>query len=171
MNPSNDLIRAIVDEDFVTAKELTSNMIFTAVSDVLDGAKREVAADLFSDCEECGSMDDAVNEGKDDPKPLVPNAPKKGSAASVAGGKGLRQPLKKFAAGKFSHQMTPSEYQRYFGKPKPVSEAKRAEKDYDGDGTIESPNAEVKGSHINAAVASGRLTPRQASRTKNKGKY
>ena len=107
MNPSNDLIRAIVDEDFVTAKELTNNLIFTAVSDVLDGAKREVAADLFSDCEECGSMDEAT----------------------------------------------------------------RAEKDYDEDGVRESPNAEVKGSHINAAVAGGRLTPRQAARTKNKGMY
>lgn len=32
---------------------------------------------------------------------------------------------KKFAAGRFSHQMTPAEYQQYFGRPKPVSESKK----------------------------------------------
>jgi hypothetical protein len=84
MGTSNNLIKAIVDEDFVSAKELTGNLLHRAISDRLDDVKREVAADLFN------GMDDAVNEGKDDPKPLVPNAPKKGSAASEAGGKGLK---------------------------------------------------------------------------------
>jgi hypothetical protein len=46
---SLDLIKAIVDEDFVSAKEMTNNLIFSAVSDELDAAKREVAADIFSD--------------------------------------------------------------------------------------------------------------------------
>lgn len=107
MNPSNDLIRAIVDEDFVSAKELTSNLIFTAVADVLDNAKREVAANLFSDCEDCG---DGVNE-------------------------------------------------------------ELAKADFDRDGKRETPKAEVHGSHINAAVKSGKMTPAQAHKSKNKGKY
>lgn len=34
-----------------------------------------------------------------------------------------RNVRKKFAAGKFSHQMTPAEYQKYFGRPKPMHEA------------------------------------------------
>jgi len=96
MGTSNNLIKAIVDEDFVSAKELTGNLLYRAISDRLDDVKREVAADLFN------GMDDAVNEGKmsanrygggkpfDWSKPHPSNAPKKGSAASVAGGKGLK---------------------------------------------------------------------------------
>lgn len=57
---SQKLIRAIVDEDFVTAKELTSNLLYKAVSDRLDDVKREVAANIFKDCETCG---DDVSEG------------------------------------------------------------------------------------------------------------
>lgn len=106
MTTENELIRAIVDEDFVTAKKITNNLIFSAVSNTLDDVKREVAADLFSDCEECGSMDEAT-----------------------------------------------------------------AKKDYDKDGKVESPKDEVYGSRINAAVKSGKLSPAQASKTKNKGKY
>jgi len=128
MNPSNDLIRAIVDEDFVSAKELTNNLIFTAVADVLDDAKREVAAELFSECETCG---DDVSEAKM-------------SANRYGGGKPFN-----------------------WNKPHPSL----AKKDFDGDGEVETPKDEVHGSHINAAVEAGRLTPRQASRTKNKGKY
>lgn len=103
MANSRDLIRAIVDEDFVSAKELTSNLLFRAVSDELDNAKQEVAAQLFTDCDGC----DEVNEMKD----------------------------------------------------------------YDKDGVIETPKDEVLGSRINAAVKSGKLTPGQAAKTKNKGKY
>jgi hypothetical protein len=105
MTNSRDLIRAIVDEDFVSAKELTSNLLFRAVSDELDGAKQEVAAELFTDCDDCDS--DEVNEMKD----------------------------------------------------------------YDKDGTVETAQAEVLGSRINAAVKSGKLTPAQAAKTKNKGMY
>jgi hypothetical protein len=94
MSASQNLIKAIVDEDFVTAKELTGNLLYQAISNRLDDVRREVAADLFTECEDCG--DDVVNESK----PLVPNAPKKGSAASVAGGKGLKGNQSKIDADK-----------------------------------------------------------------------
>ena len=126
MSTSHNLIRAIVDEDFVSAKELTNNLVFTAVSDQLDQLKQEVAANLFTECEECGSD---VSEGKM-------------SANRYGGGK------------KFD-----------WGKSHPSS------KDFDKDGTVETPKDEVLGSRINAAVKSGNLTPNQAAKTKNKGKY
>jgi len=107
MSTPHDLIRAIVDEDFVAAKEITNNLVFAAVSDELEVAKMEVAANLFDDCETCG---DDVNE-------------------------------------------------------------ELAKADFDRDGKRETPQAEVHGSHINAAVKAGRLTPSAASKTKNKGKY
>jgi hypothetical protein len=43
--------------------------------------------------------------------------------------------------------------------------------DYDQDGTVEAPKDEVLGSRINAAVKAGKMTPAQAAKTKNKGKY
>lgn len=122
MSTSHNLIRAIVDEDFVSAKELTNNLVFTAVSDQLDQLKQEVAANLFTECEECGSD---VSEG----------------------------------------QMSAN---RYSGGTLPK---KKVNKDYDKDGTVETPKDEVLGSRINAAVKSGNLTPDQAAKTKNKGKY
>ena len=122
MSTSHNLIRAIVDEDFVSAKELTNNLVFTAVSDQLDQLKQEVAANLFTECEECGSD---VSEG----------------------------------------QMSAN---RYSGGTLPK---KKVNKDYDKDGTVETPKDEVLGSRINAAVKSGNLTPNQAAKTKNKGKY
>jgi len=87
MSTPHDLIRAIVDEDFVAAKEITNNLVFAAVSDELEVAKMEVAANLFDDCETCG---DDVSEGQmsanrygggkpfDWKKPHPSNAPKKG---------------------------------------------------------------------------------------------
>lgn len=59
---SQKLIRAIVDENFVTAKEITNNLLYKAVSDRLDDVKREVAADLFTECVECGEGEE-VSEG------------------------------------------------------------------------------------------------------------
>ena len=53
MSNSRDLIQAIVDEDFVSAKEMTNNLIFGTVSDELDQVRRDVAEDLFDVCEEC----------------------------------------------------------------------------------------------------------------------
>lgn len=122
MSTSHNLIRAIVDEDFVSAKELTNNLVFTAVSDQLDQLKQEVAANLFTECEECGSD---VSEGK-------------------------------MSANRYSGGTLPK---------------KKVNKDYDKDGTVETPKDEVLGSRINAAVKSGNLTPNQAAKTKNKGKY
>ena len=43
---------------------------------------------------------------------------KKGSSQKLN-----REVKKKFASGKFSHQMSPAEYQQYFGRPKPMHEA------------------------------------------------
>lgn len=122
MSTSHNLIRAIVDEDFVSAKELTNNLVFTAVSDQLDQLKQEVAANLFTECEECGSD---VSEGY-------------------------------MSANRYSGGTLPK---------------KKVNKDYDKDGTVETPKDEVLGSRINAAVKSGNLTPDQAAKTKNKGRY
>jgi hypothetical protein len=122
MSTSHNLIRAIVDEDFVSAKELTNNLVFTAVSDQLDQLKQEVAANLFTECEECGSD---VSEGY-------------------------------MSANRYSGGTLPK---------------KKINKDYDKDGTVETPQDEVLGSRINAAVKSGNLTPAQAAKTKNKGMF
>lgn len=58
MGTSNELIRAIMDEDFVAAKELTNNLIFSSVADELENARMEVGSNLFG-CDEC----DEVSEG------------------------------------------------------------------------------------------------------------
>lgn len=97
MSDSRELIRAIMDEDFVTAKEITNGLLFSTVADHIDDVKAEVGMNLF----------DELEEGKD----------------------------------------------------------------YDKDGTIESPKDEVLGSRINAAVKAGKLSPQQAAKTKNKGMY
>ena len=189
MSTPHDLIRAIIDEDFVAAKEITNNLVFTAVSDELEVAKMEVASTLFpTEIDETasetgkrlrilrksrrtgkpvtGDTKDWMNrsfarklyklkstgrtgelgEGEMSAnrygggKPSFPNAPKKGSAATVAGGKGLHK-------------------------------GNMSAKDFDRDGEIESPKDEVHGSRINAAVKSGKLSPNAASKTKSKGKY
>lgn len=120
MATSNDLIKAIMDEDFVAAKELTKNLVFSAVADELDAARMEVGANLFG-CNDCDS--DEVSEGY-------------------------------MSANRYSGGTLP-----------------KKSKDYDKDGTVETPKDEVLGSHINAAVKSGKLTPAQAAKTKNKGMY
>lgn len=53
MSISRDLIRSITDEDFVSAKELTYELLFSAASDQMDDVRREVAQEVFEDCEEC----------------------------------------------------------------------------------------------------------------------
>jgi hypothetical protein len=105
MSVSNELIRAIVDEDFVTAKQMTNDLLYMSISDKIDDVKQEVAAELFNGCDECD--DEQVNEMKD----------------------------------------------------------------YDKDGQVEAPKDEVLGSRINAAVKSGKMSPAQAARTKNKGMF
>ena len=97
MSDSRDIIRAIMDEDFVAAKELTNSLLFSTVADNIDDVRAEVGQSIYGDIEEA--------------------------------------------------------------------------KDYDKDGTIESPKDEVLGSRINAAVKSGKLSPQQAAKTKNKGMY
>lgn len=97
MSDSRDLIRAIMDEDFVAAKELTNSLLFSTVADNIDDVRAEVGQGIYGDIEEA--------------------------------------------------------------------------KDYDQDGTVEAPKDEVLGSRINAAVKAGKMTPAQAAKTKNKGKY
>lgn len=97
MSDSRDLIRAIMDEDFVAAKELTNSLLFSTVADNIDDVRAEVGQGIYGDIEEA--------------------------------------------------------------------------KDYDQDGTVETPKDEVLGSRINAAVKAGKMTPAQAAKTKNKGKY
>ena len=147
MSTPHDLIRAIIDEDFVAAKEITNNLVFTAVSDELEVAKMEVASTLFpTEIDETasetgkrlrilrksqrtgkpvtGDTKDWMNRSyarklyklKSKEKglgesemsanryggvtPFFINAPKKGSAATVAGGKGLHGKQSKIDANK-----------------------------------------------------------------------
>ena len=104
MSISKDLIRSITDEDFVSAKELTYELLFSTASDHIDDVRRDVAQEVFEGCENC---DEELDEMAD----------------------------------------------------------------YDKDGVVEKPKDEVLGSRINAAVKSGKMTPAQAAKTKNKGKY
>ena len=120
MTTSRDLIKSIMDEDFVSAKEITKNLVFSAVADELELARQEVGANLFG-CTDCEEM----NEGY-------------------------------MSANRYSGGTLPK---------------KKVSKDYDKDGTVETPKDEVLGSRINAAVKAGNLTPAQAAKTKNKGKY
>ena len=64
MSKTNELIRAIVDEDFVSAKEIANNLFFTAVSDELDSLKQEVAAELFNDVSEQVAKADFDKDGE-----------------------------------------------------------------------------------------------------------
>ena len=131
MTTSRDLIKSIMDEDFVAAKEITKNLVFAAVADELELARQEVGANLFG-CTDCEEM----NEGQM-------------SANRYGGGK------------KFD-----------WSKPHPSNAPKKkVNKDYDKDGRVEPAKDEVLGSRINAAVKAGNLTPAQAAKTKNKGKY
>ena len=53
MSISRDLIRSITDEDFVSAKELTYELLFSTVADHMDDIRQEVAQEVFEGCEEC----------------------------------------------------------------------------------------------------------------------
>lgn len=213
MSTPHDLIRAIVDEDFVAAKEITNNLVFAAVSDELEVAKMEVAANLFNDCEDCGGEDIHERQatrpgdagyipGTPIPTPNLqrpsdigkyyfnPNdqlnkrPPKPGSVKRPGGtlsntrpaGVGNTTPRQNLPTDPtYNPAVTEGQMSanRYGGgksfdwkKPHPSNA-----KDYDKDGKIESPKDEVHGSHINAAVKAGKLSPSAASKTKNKGKY
>jgi hypothetical protein len=49
MSDSRDLIRAIMDEDFVAAKELTNSLLFSTVADNIDDVRAEVGQDIYGD--------------------------------------------------------------------------------------------------------------------------
>ena len=147
MSTPHDLIRAIIDEDFVAAKEITNTLVFTAVSDELEVAKMEVASTLFpteidETASETGKRLRILRKSQRTGKPVTGdtkewmnrsyarklyklkskekglgesemsanryggvtpffiNAPKKGSAATVAGGKGLHGKQSKIDANK-----------------------------------------------------------------------
>ena len=122
MSTPHDLIRAIIDEDFVAAKEITNNLVFTAVSDELEVAKMEVASTLFpaeidETASETGKRIRILRKSQRTGKPVTGKTKdwmdrsyarklyklksdkakaeglgegKKGSAATIAGGKGLK---------------------------------------------------------------------------------
>jgi hypothetical protein len=51
MSDSRDLIRAIMDEDFVAAKELTNSLLFSTVADNIDDVRAEVGQSIYGDGE------------------------------------------------------------------------------------------------------------------------
>jgi hypothetical protein len=58
---SRELIQAIMDEDFISAKSMTNDLVMFAVSDELDELRKEVASNLFG-CDEC--EEENVNEAR-----------------------------------------------------------------------------------------------------------
>jgi hypothetical protein len=196
MSDTKELIRSIMDEDFVAAKELTKNLVFSAVADQLELARQEVGANLFG-CDDCDGED--IQE-----KSIMPSSMKgtlgglhvvaqhpRARGSRATGNKLLKRNLEKGLG--HSPYGTPSGHDvnagrarmRELVKEEEVSEGymsanrysggtlpkKKVSKDYDKDGMVENPKDEVLGSRINAAVKSGKLTPEQAAKTKNKGMY
>jgi len=49
MSDSRDLIRAIMDEDFVAAKELTNSLLFSTVADNIDDVRAEVGQSIYGE--------------------------------------------------------------------------------------------------------------------------
>lgn len=62
MDISEKLIRAIVDEDFVSAKQMTNDLLYQAAGESIDAVKAEVASEVFEGCEEC--EEEAIEEEK-----------------------------------------------------------------------------------------------------------
>jgi len=162
MSDSRDLIRAIMDEDFVSAKELTNSLLFSTVADNIDDVRAEVGQSIYGDIDEKWDTSTVVSpsEKGEHTKKSVAELKKQLSALKSSG----------------PHKKGSPEY----GNMKELQFAIRAKtgwgsveegKDYDQDGTVEAPKDEVLGSRINAAVKAGKLTPAQAAKTKNKGKY
>jgi hypothetical protein len=163
MSDSRDLIKAIMDEDFVSAKELTNSLLFSTVADNIEDVRAEVGQNLYhGDIQEYG-MGDFEREMK------IRDAVKKQNeedAARAKKGIPLRKPKVSFKT------WDPIKGTREY-PPKKSNEVKesKASKDYDQDGEVEDSQAEVLGSRINAAVKAGKMTPAQAAKTKNKGKF
>jgi len=57
MSDSRDLIRAIMDEDFVSAKELTNSLLFSTVADNIEDVRAEVGQSIYGDIEEAKDYD------------------------------------------------------------------------------------------------------------------
>lgn len=150
MSTPHDLIRAIIDEDFVAAKEITNNLVFTAVSDELEVAKMEVASTLFPT-----EVDEAVTAKR---IRIFRKAQRTG--------KPVTEDTKDWMNRSYARKLY-----KLKSKEKGLGESEMSAKDFDQDGKIESPKDEVHGSHINAAVKSKKLSPNAASKTKSKGKY
>lgn len=150
MSTPHDLIRAIIDEDFVAAKEITNNLVFTAVSDELEVAKMEVASTLFPT-----EVDEAVTAKR---IRILRKAQRTG--------KPVTEDTKDWMNRSYARKLY-----KLKSKEKGLGESEMSAKDFDQDGKIESPKDEVHGSHINAAVKSKKLSPNAASKTKSKGKY
>jgi hypothetical protein len=49
---SRELIQAIMDEDFISAKSMMNDLVMSTVADNIDELRQEVAANLFG-CDEC----------------------------------------------------------------------------------------------------------------------
>jgi hypothetical protein len=152
MSTPHDLIRAIIDEDFVAAKEITNNLVFTAVSDELEVAKMEVASTLFP-----AEIDETASETGKRIRIL---------RKSQRTGKPVTGDTKDFMDRSYARKLY-----KLKSKEKKLGEGKMSAKDFDQDGKIETAQKETFGSRINAAVKSGNLSPRAAHRTKNQGKY
>lgn len=192
MDP-RELIQAIMDEDFISAKSMMNDLVMSTVADNIDELRQEVAANLFG-CDECG--EENIEEAWDKETKVSPQ--EKGEYE----GRSIESLKKEYAKLKASgpHSKSSPEYgdmrelafairaktgwgsvqemrggtpafHRYMAGGKPSGWASPAGKDYDKDGKVEPPKDEVLGSRINAAVRAGKMTPEQAKRTKSKGKY
>jgi hypothetical protein len=152
MSNAHDLIKAIIDEDFISAKEITNNLVFAAVSNELEVAKMEVASALFP-------TEDAVDEAVTAKRIRI-------LRKSHRTGKPVTGGTKDWMNRSYSRKL-----HKLKSKEKGLGEGKMSAKDFDQDGKIETAQKETFGSRINAAVKSGNLSPRAAHRTKNQGKY
>lgn len=152
MSNAHDLIKAIIDEDFISAKEITNNLVFAAVSNELEVAKMEVASALFP-------TEDAVDEAVTAKRIRI-------LRKSQRTGKPVTGDTKDWMNRSYARKLY-----KLKSKEKGLGEGKMSAKDFDRDGKIETAQKETFGSRINAAVKSGNLSPRAAHRTKNQGKY
>ena len=86
MPTPHDLLQAIVDEDFVAAKEITNSLVFAAVSNELEAAKIEVADKLFDVCEGCGCDEAKMSSTDSDSDGKLENIPREVHGARINAG-------------------------------------------------------------------------------------
>lgn len=58
---SRELIQAIMDEDFISAKSMMNDLVMSTVADNIDDLRQEVAANLFG-CDECDEENISIEE-------------------------------------------------------------------------------------------------------------